>query len=499
MTIVARTLILTIRAVPWVLFSVLLLSFIEFITSLDIQPQWLFSLEHRTTVGTIIIYWSLFECIFFLYRIYHQRHLPSRTKWTNTKDERAETFRRCFDHLPTPDAWLGWFLDAQLCDIQFDNIAEWLCFALFNLSMTELQYHPNTIDLTKELHHYIQLIEEKMDHKFPPGYNDKVTSMRLNLDHVPPLHRPLLIYLVISLLDTFSQLQLFYKGYTHFVPDVSTGCRSYFPPTISYVPGLFRSSGSTLHYWYRPPTDPSQRGRAVVFVGGIGAGIYGAKHAIVRIAESSPGSPTYIVDNLAVGMRYVNYVPTPEETLEGVEKMLNRSERSDCVFIGLSLGSTLGAWLIRMKPSMVTHCIMVDPVCFMLHLPDVAYNFVYKQPKTANDWVRWYFVGREETVLSFLRNHFIWNRNILWKDQVPQGGRSAVFLSEEDSISPVHHVWTELTGRDVPRDDGRGVYIDEGNITTHWNFGLKHGQSMFIKRSKDIVVRLGTQFAKENG
>ncbi|KAI0244982.1 hypothetical protein BJV78DRAFT_1287169 [Lactifluus subvellereus] len=35
--------------------------------------------------------------------------------------------------------------------------------------------------------------------------------------------------------------------------------------------------------------------------------------------------------------------------------------------------------------------LLIDPIPFLLHYPTVAYNFVYRQPRRANEWQLWYF------------------------------------------------------------------------------------------------------------
>jgi len=54
-------------------------------------------------------------------------------------------------------------------------------------------------------------------------------------------------------------------------------------------------------------------------------------------------------------------------------------------FVGHSWGSNIVSWIAQSDPSIVAATIFLDPVCFMLQLRDIPYNWFYKQaPKKEN-------------------------------------------------------------------------------------------------------------------
>ena len=43
----------------------------------------------------------------------------------------------------------------------------------------------------------------------------------------------------------------------------------------------------------------------------------------------------------------------------------------------------------------VAAMLFIDPIPFLLHLPNNAYNFVYRNPRAANEWELWYVASRD--------------------------------------------------------------------------------------------------------
>lgn len=114
-----------------------------------------------------------------------------------------------------------------------------------------------------------------------------------------------------------------------------------------------------------------------------------------------------------------------------------------------SYGSVLTTHMLR-SPSLgrrIPSVVLIDPVTIMLHLPDVAYNFTRRRPKTANEWQLWYFASTDPGVALCLGRYFFWRENIIWKEELAamdtSGGagigsegerRAAVCLSGRDLI-----------------------------------------------------------------
>lgn len=67
---------------------------------------------------------------------------------------------------------------------------------------------------------------------------------------------------------------------------------------------------------------------------------------------------------------------------------------------------------------MIAGLVFLDPINFLLYLPDVAYNFLYRVPTRANEWMLYAFVAREMGIAWSLWRRFFWFEGIVWKDEV---------------------------------------------------------------------------------
>ena len=127
---------------------------------------------------------------------------------------------------------------------------------------------------------------------------------------------------------------------------------------------------------------------------------------------------------------------------------------------------------------LIAATLLIDPIPFLLHYPAVAYNFVYRQPRHANEWQLWYFASREPDTARALSRHFFWFECILFREDVlsatsgrgrestsaagavaagEQGKRRpmpvTVSLSGRDQIVDARAVRAYLTGSEDPEDE----------------------------------------------
>ena len=84
--------------------------------------------------------------------------------------------------------------------------------------------------------------------------------------------------------------------------------------------------------------------------------------------------------------------------------------------------------------------LLIDPIPFLLHHPAVAHNFVYRQPRHANEWQLWYFASREPDTARALSRHFFWFECILFREDVlgattSGGGRESTPTSTSTSTA----------------------------------------------------------------
>ena len=85
----------------------------------------------------------------------------------------------------------GWFFFVDSALIKRDNMVDWLLWAIFGTHRDGLRD-----EWTDEIEGYLKNIEELFGHKIDDGRAHTVGSMKVSLDRVDTVHRPLFWYLV---------------------------------------------------------------------------------------------------------------------------------------------------------------------------------------------------------------------------------------------------------------------------------------------------------------
>lgn len=94
----------------------------------------------------------------------------------------------------------------------------------------------------------------------------------------------------------------------------------------------------------------------------------------------------------------------------------------------------LSGWLVTLIPESIAQLTLVDPVSLLLGLPDVAFNFLYKPPRTFIEYCIYYAAASEVTVSHTLHRHFWWYRNALWLEDLSPHLSVVIAVSGQDSI-----------------------------------------------------------------
>jgi hypothetical protein len=102
--------------------------------------------------------------------------------------------------------------------------------------------------------------------------------------------------------------------------------------------------------------------------------------------------------------------------------------------------------------------------------PNVAYNFVYRPPRTANEWQLWYFASRDPDIARTLARHFFWNESILFKEELRGVPRVAAVVAGDDQIVHAEEVRRYLTGH----EEAKKVEVTEDGIEVRWYEGVDH-------------------------
>eukprot|EP00026_Physarum_polycephalum_P007251 Phypoly_transcript_07309.p1 GENE.Phypoly_transcript_07309~~Phypoly_transcript_07309.p1 ORF type:complete len:521 (+),score=68.27 Phypoly_transcript_07309:88-1650(+) len=468
--------------------------------------------------------WCISEGAFFCWFLWRKRiaqkdhpnpPVPTREQRLEIISHIKQTLR---DEAPSPDWLCQWFYGAKISDIYHDNLLEWLLWGFFQTTLQQQQLWSKQ---RTEANEYIAELEKLWNIKFPDGYNSSVKSIRLSADPVRMHHRPLLWYSIIGILDLITHVQLRRLGFSHYKPSTPHH-RAIFPFSLS----LFsKKSSSTLSYWYKPPRTRVSTNHApatnhspatknpLILSHGIGIGLHSYLGLLTKIAKIHPDIPIFCIENLHVSMRFVAEVPSKEEVCQGVCEMLHQEGYESAIAMGHSIGTMTLSYLIHDPATrpMISGLIFIDPITFLLHLPDVAFNFLYRPPARANEWL-YSFVAREPGIAWSLSRRFFWFDGVIWKDEIDTTpgtehterwrGRTIVILAGMDPIVPRKDVWNYLTNQEpilrtkpgTKKDSHQSVVCD--GVEVMWYPFLDHGAAIFQGGIQDkLCSRVGEMCA----
>ncbi|RDW62000.1 hypothetical protein BP6252_11433 [Coleophoma cylindrospora] len=441
----------------------------------------------------------------------HPRPLP--------RHERKLLFQRCIRLISDPQAFLSkWFNGAAISEIREDNVKQFYRWAFMNSRAGEEGDE-------EELDEAMQYFQEQTGWKLQPGLGS-AKCLRLTLDPVYMLHRPLLVYIGMFFVDMATHLFLVSKGY-QFYRSSRASFLKVFPLRPQVLLTKSKSPSATLTYWYRPPTSKSKR--PIVFFHGIGVGVgpyfkllSQLTDADARQGEPDEGAPAIIaVEILPISSRMTPHALSAEAFCLEMEKILDFHGFEDFTLASHSYGSVLTSQLLKHDQisSRIASLVLMDPITLMLACPDVAYNFTRRIPSMANEFELHYFASQEMGVAHTLARHFFWYQNLIWKEDLlyrPSSNpdepnsytmrKATVILSGQDLIVPAQTVAAYLTCPDFPdwdkspgcawyqntmrRPEQRSSWNSEDRkLRLVWFGDLDHAQMMFVKTAADQVTQ----------
>jgi pimeloyl-ACP methyl ester carboxylesterase len=258
---------------------------------------------------------------------------------------------------------------------------------------------------------------------------------------------------IVMLVDTLTAAHLRYNGFllhrTHLRSSLLI-----FPPRPASLFTRQISSAPDLSYWYRPHTSKTRL--PILFIHGIGIGLMPYSRWLTSINNEDPLSATdgqtgiLAIEIMPISFRITGAIPSPAEITRQINIILSRHGFDKVVLASHSYGSVISTHLLKdpTTAAKIGPVLFVDPVTFLLHLPDVAYNFTARRPRHANEHQLWYFASTDMMVAHTLARNFFWSQNILWKDDL-RG----------------HDVTVSLAGRDLIVDsEAVGKYISDVDL-----------------------------------
>jgi len=157
-----------------------------------------------------------------------------------------------------------------------------------------------------------------------------------------------------------------------------------------------------------------------------------------------------------------------------------------------SYGTVLATHMLhdQFVSPLISSMLFIDPIPFLLHLPNVAFNFVYREPLLANEWKIWYFASRDADISRALSRHFFWAENVLWKEEL-DGRKVGVVLCGADQIVNVKEVGKYLTGE---QELNRRWEMD--GLEVLFYPGLDHGVVFNTKERRKPMLDIVGRFVR---
>ncbi|KAJ3212108.1 hypothetical protein HDU67_004066 [Dinochytrium kinnereticum] len=324
---------------------------------------------------------------------------------------RMRFFLRCRRDVKSVEKFTSkWFLGfPRYYSLRVGDIREWLSWAFFSTVPENLAE-----DEKDDLENMIETFQHGTLEPLKEGRSG-ARCIKLTLDELRSQVRPFIFYVATMAVDfyAFTNLSLF-KFTRHY------------------------SSNGKFTYWTSPAIGGTyaKSEDPIFFVHGIG---------IVQLADE---------------------VPTMLETFKAVDDIYKKLRIKKAVWIGHSLGTVVCSWMCKRRPDLISQVIFIDPIVFALFEPDVAFNFLYRNPGNGFQLLMWFLASQELYIAHSLRRHFWWYQAILFPEDLPETTVPArVFLSECDQIISCSRVLSHLKEYKV--------WVKEWKNFRHGQFAVK--------------------------
>ncbi|KAF7353808.1 AB hydrolase-1 domain-containing protein [Mycena venus] len=365
---------------------------------------------------------SFYAIFFFQRRNFNKTTPPAPPRLT--RSQRRDLFERCASQI-TPDNFMGWFLPRD-SDIKRENVHEWILWAMF----ASTPEHASA-EWDEEIDEYMLIVEKSLGRKLEPGRTPGVQSIRLSFDPIQALHRPLIWYIIVALVDSLTSVFLLSLGFKHYAP--RRPFFSAFPPRPLLYLFSKPAAAPYFPYWYRPSRAGTESKNPILFLHGIGIGLHPYVPLFREILRADPTQSLILVEFLPVSFRMAGPMPPRRTTLEAINTILEDLHINKVTLAAHSYGTFLAGHIVSPPPNAastgdpalalsrkVAALVLIDPIPFLLHLPTVAHNFLYREPgrHRANEWQLWYFASRDLHVARVLGRCFFWEEGCIWREDL---------------------------------------------------------------------------------
>ncbi|KIL87061.1 hypothetical protein FAVG1_09615 [Fusarium avenaceum] len=443
--------------------------------------------------------WLALEALFYL-AVYLplNQHLQKAADHPTLpcRADRRKLFHQCHNNIPNLSLYLKkWFRDAPESEIKRENVREFILWAFLNTDEFDPSYE-------EELEEYTQEIEKFLGRRFEPGRGN-AKCLRLTLDRVEMLHRSLWWYLCIFVVDTIAFVSMRYHSFNFHRTSLPKFFTT-FPLRPLTLFATYVSHAKGLTYWHRPHTSKTKL--PILFIHGIGVGLYPYVNFLADLKSQDNKDPSdgqvgiIALEIMSISSRITNEAMLKGEMCDEIRRILSAHGWEKCVLVSHSYGSVVAAQLLR-NPEIsqsIGPVLFIDPVSFLLHLPDVAYNFICREPSIPHEHLLSYFGSKDIGIAHTLFRRFFWADNLLWKEDI-QDRPAAVVLAGRDSVIDTRAIRAYLQGSESwasEKVDVSNPSSKSGQMDVVWFEDFDHGQVFDHKKTRNSVVKIIRKFCQ---
>lgn len=302
-----------------------------------------------------------------------------------------------------------WCGSATLGELKRGNIAQFLAWALLSESVESLL--PKDFTMIMRM---VDMVDTRFELHLEHGLNTDVRTLRMTLEPLEVIHRPLCVYLCVT-----------------YVPRFFGNC-------VLRLQGFERLNYEGTVYWYRPSQDWPKTARQLplIFFHGVSPGQCAYAGLTTLLSE---GRSAVLVEIPHIAMSLEAFQAKSEkEVTTAVKAICSKHQIQHFMVAGHSYGTIWAGWVLRAMREEVKQAVLLDPVCILLCLPNTPFNFLYRLPhdppshlpkapsiftaagikKRVLDYGLHYVVSRELTIANAMRRQFWWHKKILHAEEI---------------------------------------------------------------------------------
>jgi len=400
----------------------------------------------------------------------------------------SEMWRAILGSVKDPRVWFAswWLNDTKFDEITREDAEEFLSWAMYGTVIGCLSPKQEV-----EIAQSVDLIEHYCHHSFPARALGArpLKSMRSTIEPMKWFPKPLAFYGVTQGLFGLALSQELKKF------------------------GFEEGQANSFKYWHRRgnavgPLVEAHSGRStmppIVFFHGVGGM---PAYANVLKGLSAFGVPVIGVEMNYVSLHMAPSVPSIDEHVAAFEKILNDNGYEKAIIIGHSWGTNVMSWLVQSVAHRIESAVFCDPVCFMLHLRDITFNWFYAKSEATNKLEKEEeplvtvagivsLVQTELCSVNTIARNVVWARNILWPAEIENTDIDTLVLcSTEDHIVPSLAIVDQMANH-IASIEKSGL---KSNIQQKTLVGADHGGLVFdslIQKQALEIIGLHVERAK---